>query len=444
MKVSLFALAPLAVAPLVSAYPWMAEEAQRDIDAFQLSGRDLEARADNPVFGGFLNFLQNIPALPGQIANLTDLIKQAQDALGPVPGNPDARLKLPWDQITPASIYETFGIKREPDASDHKRGLVKVWGPADNPQHPYIPYNPRNPEHAGWQRGPCPGLNTVANHGYIPRNGIVNPLDLFIGLYEGLSLSPDLCALLCFAGFVWKGDLLTMTMSIGGNKDVSGKKIRSAPGINEHGFLEGDASMTRGDAAIGDQVRLNTTRYNRLKHYSGAGTGKFDITIKSLGQSRKEVYDDCVKNNPKCDINPLRMVVMYAESGFGHEVFRGSGQVLTEEILDSFFVHERFPPGWSRRFTPVTSVEMGAWGAAVWAANPVIPGISLGGIFLPVPTINSLLQLGSAFNGGKPNFNLLKGAICSVVGLVLGFVPGTITGPLTSLNVPGFASLASC
>lgn len=27
---------------------------------------------------------------------------------------------------------------------------------------------------AGDQRGPCPGLNALANHGYIPRNGVVS------------------------------------------------------------------------------------------------------------------------------------------------------------------------------------------------------------------------------------------------------------------------------
>lgn len=27
---------------------------------------------------------------------------------------------------------------------------------------------------AGDQRGPCPGLNALANHGYIPHNGIVS------------------------------------------------------------------------------------------------------------------------------------------------------------------------------------------------------------------------------------------------------------------------------
>lgn len=31
------------------------------------------------------------------------------------------------------------------------------------------------------QRGPCPGLNTLANHGYIPRTGIATVGDIISG-----------------------------------------------------------------------------------------------------------------------------------------------------------------------------------------------------------------------------------------------------------------------
>ena len=38
----------------------------------------------------------------------------------------------------------------------------------------------------GDQRGPCPGLNTLANHGWLPRNGVVSPRDLIIAAQEGM------------------------------------------------------------------------------------------------------------------------------------------------------------------------------------------------------------------------------------------------------------------
>jgi Peroxidase, family 2 len=37
-------------------------------------------------------------------------------------------------------------------------------------EHSFIPPN----FNAGDQRGPCPGLNALANHGYIERNGVTH------------------------------------------------------------------------------------------------------------------------------------------------------------------------------------------------------------------------------------------------------------------------------
>jgi hypothetical protein len=36
-------------------------------------------------------------------------------------------------------------------------------------------------------RGPCPGLNALANHGYIPRNGIVPVLEAILTSVDGMS-----------------------------------------------------------------------------------------------------------------------------------------------------------------------------------------------------------------------------------------------------------------
>lgn len=37
----------------------------------------------------------------------------------------------------------------------------------------------------GDQRGPCPGLNAMANHGYIPRNGVGSHVDFITGTHTG-------------------------------------------------------------------------------------------------------------------------------------------------------------------------------------------------------------------------------------------------------------------
>ena len=41
---------------------------------------------------------------------------------------------------------------------------------------------------AGDKRGPCPGLNALANHGYIPHNGIAPATTLIQALGQGTSI----------------------------------------------------------------------------------------------------------------------------------------------------------------------------------------------------------------------------------------------------------------
>jgi hypothetical protein len=49
-------------------------------------------------------------------------------------------------------------------------------------EHSFIPPDFEN----GAQRGPCPGLNALANHGYIPRDGIVGVSLQNVGSYSTL------------------------------------------------------------------------------------------------------------------------------------------------------------------------------------------------------------------------------------------------------------------
>ena len=41
-------------------------------------------------------------------------------------------------------------------------------------------------------RSPCPGINALANHGYLPRNGLNISLEQFItGIMDGLNFEPN-------------------------------------------------------------------------------------------------------------------------------------------------------------------------------------------------------------------------------------------------------------
>lgn len=137
-------------------------------------------------------------------------------------------------------------------------------------QHAFVPPNLA----AGDKRGPCPGLNALANHGYLPHNGIAPATTIIQAVTQGRSiiehtwsvtdlvlaygLGLDLATFLALYGTVFDGDSLSLTpgYSIGGPATLDG--ILSGTGIlrtpsgltGSHNNYEGDTSATRGDLYV--------------------------------------------------------------------------------------------------------------------------------------------------------------------------------------------------
>ncbi|KJX95846.1 oxidase like protein [Zymoseptoria brevis] len=106
-------------------------------------------------------------------------------------------------------------------------------------------------------RGPCAGLNAAANHGYIPRSGIMTAEAINTGLWEAFSLDKTATIFLQTATMFFDGDPISGKWSIGRPPpnglnslgalgDVLGKSSGICGGA-AHLKTEGDASITRGD-----------------------------------------------------------------------------------------------------------------------------------------------------------------------------------------------------
>lgn len=110
-------------------------------------------------------------------------------------------------------------------------------------------------------RGPCPGLNAAANHGYLDRSGVQGLVKTITGLGEAYGMSVDLAGFLGAYAIAIDGDLLSLTWSIGGPQD---SLLGDAQGISwSHNKYEGDTSIGRCDAYTngGDAHSLSTTRF---------------------------------------------------------------------------------------------------------------------------------------------------------------------------------------
>ncbi|KAK4498561.1 hypothetical protein PRZ48_011219 [Zasmidium cellare] len=145
-------------------------------------------------------------------------------------------------------------------------------------------------------RGPCPGLNAAANHGYLARNGVQSLTQTITGLGQAYGMSVDLAGFLAAYAIAFDGDLVSMTWSIGGPQAKLGA-VDSGQGISwSHNKYEGDTSISRCDAYInnGDAHSLSTTRF-AYAYSEGAKDDRLDMdkfarafaknTYRSIGQN---------------------------------------------------------------------------------------------------------------------------------------------------------------
>ena len=93
-----------------------------------------------------------------------------------------------------------------------------------------------------------PGLNAMANHGYLPHNGVGTIEELIDGTEAAFGMGPDLASFLAVFGAIFDGDLTSY--SIGGpvaGVTVAGP-VNQPQGLSgSHNRYEGDESPTRGD-----------------------------------------------------------------------------------------------------------------------------------------------------------------------------------------------------
>lgn len=80
-------------------------------------------------------------------------------------------------------------------------------------------------------RGPCPGLNLLANYGYLPRNGHITYAQALEACSRGFNMSPDLTTILSVFSILTDGDIATESWYIGAAPGGVG-------GLNRHSTVE--------------------------------------------------------------------------------------------------------------------------------------------------------------------------------------------------------------
>ncbi|KAF7328405.1 Cloroperoxidase [Mycena venus] len=255
------------------------------------------------------------------------------------------------------------GLKQIPDAA-----------------HPFIAPGPND------QRGPCPGMNTLANHGYIPRNGIATFEEITLAMAEAYNLEINFGAFLVAANMLLRGNPFVNKISIGGVSPLVpplpgniGSNVTG--GLAKHGGFEGDASITRADVHIGDNRNFQDILYDLDLLYLGkfgdngpdGNNTVFNIpTIIAIKQHNIQMNQAA---DPEFHFTPTRFAAAFTEISFFLDIFaNGTTKQSSISTIGSFLRNQSFPQNWHRAAAPVTGDMLANTSLALYEAIPIFVG----------------------------------------------------------------------
>ncbi|KAF8185291.1 Cloroperoxidase [Mycena galopus ATCC 62051] len=192
------------------------------------------------------------------------------------------------------------------------------------------------------QRSPCPGLNSLANHGYLPRSG------------ANFTVTQIMDAALAGFNVNWDAILVAAKFGLLSGADQTTFETMSLGPLALHNLVEHDASISRNDFGpdgTGDNVHFNETTFSTL---ANANPGKDYYDTTSAGMVQFARLSHSLATNPNVTNTEKEFKLRSRESSLYLSIF---GNPLTgiapKEFVQIFFREERLPfaEGWSKSTT---------------------------------------------------------------------------------------------
>ncbi|KAJ7362952.1 Chloroperoxidase [Mycena albidolilacea] len=304
------------------------------------------------------------------------------------------------------------------DIQDGQTGTLMVLPPRQtdtgtkrvpDSDHPFVAPGPND------MRGPA--MNTLANHGYISRNGITSFEEIIRGTGEAFNIDPLMASGMAALNLLTRGNPFVDKISIGGVSplipplpgQIDGPETQ---GITKHGRVEGDASMTRSDVHIGDNRNFNQTLWDMdLEQLAKFGDDGPDgpatvFNLQTLIELKRQNLESDQVLDPEFAI-PIRRL---------NAVF-GTTKQATKRIISSFFMNQTFPENWFRAAAPVLGSSIPGEIAA--ALPQWVPGHNdANGVFVadPQPPAPFNISSGCA-NYWDTLVNAVPGTLADVTGI---------------------------
>lgn len=133
-------------------------------------------------------------------------------------------------------------------------------------------------------RGECPGLNAMANHGYLPHNGVATIQQFVDATTSVFGMGADLATFLATYGAVVDGTLTSWSIGGGPHIGIGGS----------HGNYETDSSPLKGDLyQYGSLGKLVISQYKTLRDMQpDAATSNYNLEI--MRQFRKQRFQESI------------------------------------------------------------------------------------------------------------------------------------------------------
>ncbi|KAL8697067.1 MAG: hypothetical protein Q9224_002485 [Gallowayella concinna] len=223
------------------------------------------------------------------------------------------------------------------------------------------------PVRPGDLRSPCPAINALANHGYLPRDGRnVRASEVLAGMNH-YGLGSFLGSVFTHPIFLEKPQkdanaksswwsvianpfafaFAAFGMREAGQKDANGVACLNLDQLALHNVVEHDVSLTRLDYAQGDNITPQPDLIEELLASSSNGT---TMTIDDFVRLRRQRYEKQKADNPKLDFQGMQVQIACTEIALILKVF-GNGKEVPTDYVKAFFQDGRMPrdEGWSKR-----------------------------------------------------------------------------------------------
>ncbi|KAJ7807831.1 Cloroperoxidase, partial [Mycena olivaceomarginata] len=205
-------------------------------------------------------------------------------------------------------------------------------------------------------RGPCPALNALANHGYLPRNGQnITIRSVLQASQDVYNIDPAVLTGVAKLGLLTSNEPDSFTLN----------------DLKLHGTIEFDASLSRGDFALGDNTRFNETIFSTLAN-SNPGVDYYDVPSAGQVQFARLAESEVSRTNPNLTNTDKEIGFRSFTFALTLAVF---GNVTTgiapKNFVQIWFREERLPfaEGWARPACTLDGASVTALTGAVQKAS---------------------------------------------------------------------------